>query len=90
LVYAAYAGRSEAILLLIAHGAKLDLAPKIGPTALNAAVLSGNVDAVKVLLQAGASVTQKDVKGYSAIEIAERAGHAEMVLLLQAKEKLAR
>ena len=62
----------------------------IDPTPLNAAVLSGNLLAVTVLLGHGAPLALKDVNGHTAIEIAERAGRGDIAALLQTSQKVSR
>jgi len=90
LVYAAYTGKHEVLTLLLAQGASINCVPMIGPTPLNAAVMSGNLLAVRALLDHGASLALKDVNGHTAIEIAERAGRGDIVVLLQSSQKASR
>jgi len=53
-IMAVHGGNSQLLELLLSNGAKADAADA-GHTALHAAVLRGNVDAVKVLLEHGAN-----------------------------------
>ena len=58
---AASAGHCDVMKLLLAHGAAVDEQnPKTGRTALHVAVRSGMLDAVKLLVESGASLRVKD------------------------------
>jgi ankyrin repeat protein len=46
------------------------------------AAFTGNVDMVKMLLEAGAEVNAKADNGWTALILAKRNGHAEIVRLL--------
>ena len=54
-----------------------------GTTALMAAAFHGDLDAVRRLLELGATVTLSDVHGNDAIGLAKMRGHRETAILLE-------
>ncbi|KAK4118784.1 hypothetical protein N657DRAFT_583008 [Parathielavia appendiculata] len=72
---------------LVRHGADVSYAsPKSRTTPLLMAVKSGRVDVARMLIEAGARVSAKDVSGHSALFYASRDGNSELVkLLLESK-----
>ena len=52
-------------------------------TALHHAAGAGAVDAVRVLLQAGADATRQNAAGQTPLSLAQRAGHERVVALLR-------
>jgi hypothetical protein len=54
----------------------------VGLTALHHAVLSGNLDAVKILLANGVTVNTQDVSGFSPLHTASACGFLQIVSLL--------
>ena len=73
---------SEAIRLLIMHGASLDLAKRSGATPLFCAAQSGCSDAVRLLIYAAADVTKRFQSGATALMISAGNGHAAAVEML--------
>jgi glutaminase len=84
LCWAASQGDVRGIELLIARGAKLDLADYDGRTALHLAASEGKKRAVAALLARGVSATAKDRWGNTALDDALRGGHTEVVTMLKA------
>jgi ankyrin repeat protein len=52
------------------------------------AAAEGNLDVVKILLEAGADLTLKDVDGDDATSFARQAGHTELVKILESARSL--
>lgn len=68
IIQAAYHGNTEALTLLIQAGADVNHGTKTGFTALFSAVSGGHVEAVRILLNAGAEtvpVQGIELRGYS-------------------------
>ena len=97
LIYAAQSGNTEAVKLLLAKGAKVNLVTegmppgvKNGPialgkfTVLGMAVATGPPELIKVLLDAGADVNAKEVRGMTPLMLALATDHAspEIVKML--------
>ena len=85
---AAHLGRAKMIDLLLDYGANPNEIDSIGYSALMRAVMSKNVESVKVLVEAGAIVTyvQKTAMmdlGLSAIKLAQMTGRKDMVDVLK-------
>eukprot|EP00929_Paragymnodinium_shiwhaense_P070783 TRINITY_DN358_c0_g2_i1.p1 TRINITY_DN358_c0_g2~~TRINITY_DN358_c0_g2_i1.p1 ORF type:complete len:315 (-),score=123.59 TRINITY_DN358_c0_g2_i1:97-1041(-) len=83
LMFAAQGGHLEAAKLLIEHKADASKVDNEGATALMWAALAGKAEMAKLLLLQG----QKDVKnkeGLTALDIAEKVGHADTVKALKA------
>jgi ankyrin repeat protein len=73
--------------MLVKAGSDVD-APQdsIGQTALMGAAVSGKVETVKALLEAGANVLVKDRDGRTAIDHAEKGGNEEIIKVLREAE----
>jgi ankyrin repeat protein len=67
---------------LLEHGANVGAANKAGITALMIAAAAGNELAVRALLAAGAERGTTDVRGQTALDLANEREHAEVVALL--------
>ena len=85
---AAHLGRAKMIDLLLDYGANPNEIDSIGYSALMRAVMSKNLESVKVLVEAGAIVTyvQKTAMmdlGLSAIKLAQMTGRKDMVDVLK-------
>ena len=87
LMSAADAGQDEAVDWLLNHGADVNAVDEFGTTALMCAVTFGHVNTVKLLLMRGADAHIKSrlhaVPDETAIDIALRRGHMEIVDLLR-------
>ena len=70
LIDAAIMGETEAVNLLLCHGAVVDLTNKKHQTALHAACFQAHEGAVRLLLAAGASTTLEDSRGCRAMDLA--------------------
>jgi len=71
-------GKTALAKLVAATGAP-DITPKHGYTPLMEAAANGYVDAVDVLLAAGADVSRKHPNGKTAAEFAREKGHRELI-----------
>ena len=81
---AALGGSAEVIRELAKHGADVDVRSRDEEqTALHLAAAMGKVKAVGALVELGADRTAKDSKGRTALDIAERVGLADVILLLR-------
>lgn len=81
--FAAAAGRSSMVELLLSQGAFVDLATTIGQrTALHFAALYGKKDAIVALLNRGANKGKKDRWGQTARDLAVKHGHTDIAQLL--------
>jgi ankyrin repeat protein len=83
---AAVRGSTASVRLLLEHGANaIEPAGYGGYTPLMAAAHSDimNVENVKLLLERGAKVTSKGATGETAMQLARRRGHTEIVELLK-------
>lgn len=87
--YAAAAGDTEIIQLLLKKSAEVDAPSPNLTTPLMMAAGSGNIYAVKAILDAGADLNLVNEQGLSAIDFAQRAGQAEIVEGLKYRQKLA-
>jgi ankyrin repeat protein len=88
LVWAAKAGRVDAIRLLVESGARVDADPYRG-TALTWAAAKGRADAIHVLVELGADPNQRGTfggpshgDGVTAIHLAAQSGQCEAVVVL--------
>jgi ankyrin repeat protein len=70
--YAASAGHVKIIEYLLEHSAYIDAESPNGTTPLMMAAMYGSPEAVKVLIQAGADLQQKNQLGLSALDFAVR------------------
>lgn len=82
--YAATGGHLEVMGLLLDSHAYIDAASPNGSTPLMMAAMYGTTDAVKVLLDAGADPTLKNVLGLSAIDFARQIQKEDAVALIAA------
>lgn len=82
---AAAAGRNDVVALLLERGCPADArGASTAYTALHLAAHAGNAALVKLLLEAGADRQLTVAGGESALDLARRGGHREVVELLQA------
>lgn len=82
LVYAAYHGRQRAVAALLDAKADFSQVPAKQVHALNAAMLSGSLPVVKLLVQAGADPDLDDVFGKDANRYAKQLGRADLAEVL--------
>ncbi len=82
LTAAADKGNTEMVRLLISKGADLE-AWSLGGTALMRAANEGRAEVVKLLIESGADVNAMTRGGESALSLAEKNGHADVVQLLR-------
>lgn len=76
--YAATNGHLELIQLLLDHHAYIDAESPNKTTPLMMAAMYGTPAAVKLLLDAGADASLKNIQGLSAIDFAQRAGRKDV------------
>ncbi len=82
---AARTGRVEAMRLLMAHGADVNATERWKKqTALMWAANEGNTAAVKVLVEAGATVAARSLSGWTPFLFAARQGHVDTIKALLA------
>lgn len=89
LLYAATGPFPETVRILLDKGAEpniVDSGEHFSP--LMHAAAEGNLDVVKILLEAGADLTLKDVDGDDATSFARQAGHMEVVKTLESARSL--
>ncbi len=79
-------GHNDIALALIQAKIGIDTPNKEGTTPLMQAAAKNNVMAVKALIKAKAVKTLRDKEGYTALEIANQAGHQDIVVELTPKE----
>lgn len=72
---------------LVGHGADLDHETSLGETPLHSAVESGNVDAVRFLVERGVNPTVKNHDGRTPLALARRLEEPRMFPLLQEAER---
>jgi len=82
--YAAAAGRTDNLKLLLAHGEAINARDKEGRTALMWAAGAGKKDAAKLLLELGADAEARDQDGKRALDLA-KSDDKLMELLFQAE-----
>lgn len=83
LIWAARAGKTEAIQLLLEHGADVNAQDWWGMDALGHAVIRGVADSIDPLVRAGADVNRM-TRGFTPIQRAFTGGHTEVVTALKA------
>jgi ankyrin repeat protein len=81
---AAFHGHSEAVKLLLRHGANIETKVGLGETPLLFASRGGDVETVRTLLAAGAKVNSATGEGNTALIEAAANGHTDVVELLLA------
>ncbi|MGH9260252.1 MAG: ankyrin repeat domain-containing protein, partial [Acidimicrobiales bacterium] len=83
---AAFFGHPETVRLLLARGADVTVVARnpMRVQALHSAVASRNLETVRLLLEAGAPVNDKQQEGWTPLHAAVHNGNAEMVGLLVA------
>jgi hypothetical protein len=77
-----YRGSTEAVRVLVEHGADVNSAGKTGVTPLMTAVTHKNIPSLEYLLAHGAQVNAKDQYGMTALQIAVHRSSAEGARLL--------
>lgn len=82
--YAATGGHVAIIRLLLDHHAYIDAASPNGTTPLMMAAMYGTLDALRLLLEAGADPTLKNIQGLNAIAFARKVQREEAALLVAA------
>ena len=80
--YAAIRDNSKMIRELLSAGADIDLANKSGFTPLMHAAEYGAIHAASALIEAGADVTKKSLRGHTALQVAELRKDDQMIALL--------
>src|SRR5579862_6747289 len=86
LMTAALTGKLDAVKILLAHGAKVNVAePTKGQTALMWAASEGNTAAAESLIEFGADIKAKSKSGYTPLLFAVRGGHKDTVQALLAR-----
>lgn len=81
---AALGGNPEVVRELAKHGANIDARSRDdGKTPLHFAAAMGRMKAVEALIALGADLTIKDSQGRTALDVAERAGLADVVTYLR-------
>ena len=75
-------GRSQALWLLLHHGANPNLADRDGHTPLHLAAETGQVASLRLLLAAGADPNAADAWGVTPLHLAARGDRAEAIRLL--------
>ncbi|MGH7676236.1 MAG: ankyrin repeat domain-containing protein [Gemmatimonadales bacterium] len=83
---AAFFGHTETVRLLLARGADVTVVARnpMRVQSLHSAVASRNLETVRLLLEAGAPVNDKQQEGWTPLHAAVHNGNAEMVGLLVA------
>jgi uncharacterized protein len=76
---------TKLISLFLRHGANVDAADNNGSTALMGASLYGDLEVVKLLVGAGANVSNTDAMGRTAISLAQESNHHDIVDFLKSQ-----
>ena len=79
---AARKGAVEDIVVLVEHGATVNLGGDLGNTPLHYAALTGMAKAAKQLLELGADPTAENEFGESPVVVAEQGGHHDVARLI--------
>lgn len=82
--YASTSGHLSIMRLLLDHHAYIDAASPNGSTPLMMAAMYGTVDALKLLIDAGADPALKNAKGLDAMDFARQVQRDDFVLLIAA------
>jgi ankyrin repeat protein len=80
--YAASAGKTAVLQLLLAHHAYIDAESPNGSTPLMMAAMYGSAETVRVLLAAGADSALRNSRGLSALDFATRADRQDAAALI--------
>ena len=87
LIFAAMGGNPKIISELLRQKPDIDQQCQAGSTALMRAVEKNNIEAAKLLLNKGANPNLADHQGYTALLVAAKNGHVEMIELLAKGEQ---
>jgi len=79
---AAYFGKSDIVIFLVEHGARVNQQNKLGRTALHRAASKNDVDVIQTLLDNGSDIDQVDQSGKTAIHWATFYGNLNVVKVL--------
>jgi ankyrin repeat protein len=85
--YAASGAKTDVIEILLEHSAYIDAESPNGSTPLMMAAMYGNVDCVRMLLEAGADPALKNQLGLSAADFAKRVNRDDSLALIDAALK---
>lgn len=83
---AASKGLNDVVSLLVERGAELDHISKNNQTALILAVGNGQIDAARILIEAGADCSPKDQLGMDAMKYAQLYGYQELIDLIELRK----
>ncbi|GFO16994.1 ankyrin-3 [Plakobranchus ocellatus] len=78
---------TEIINMLLAHGAEVDAQNSDGMTALMKAVEARDIDAIKILILAGADDNKRNRKGQTLTDIATDSGISDVVKFIKYRKK---
>jgi ankyrin repeat protein len=78
-----YATSSEAIELLLEHGADINQQDRYGWAPLHSAVVSGNLNRVRFLVESGANVNLKSCNDNNPLDLANRGNYTEIATFLE-------
>ena len=79
---AAYRGDTELVEAMVEDNVDTACVNERGDTPLHMAVAGDHIEAVKVLLKAGASLDAQDILGRCCLHVAAETGHDEIMKLL--------
>ena len=86
LMYAAKRGYKEIVKFLLDNGAVININDTYGETVLIKATYNAHTEVVKLLVESGADINIKHI-GNTALDIAERKGHREIINILRAAQQ---
>jgi len=81
--YAAFAGHSALVSLLLGHGAEINARAPNGQTALMLAAKNGQIEVVQLLVNAHATINLTDPNGKNAQQLAAQQGNTDIADYLQ-------